>query len=786
MRQLTVFNHILFFLLLFNIPVSSEQNNNQKNSPELDVIEALEKFNEDYYHQKIYLHTDKNNYMAGENIWFSAYVLNAIDHIPDENSKNLNVELLTPDNEFVSISLLQVHNGHSYGNINIPDSLSEGNYFLRAYTDWMRNFDDDFYYEKELYVYNHIEKNFIRFWDILRNRRYNRTLENKQNEMQFAVFPEGGDLVDNLANRVAFKATNTLGAGQEAQGKILDSNDNTVEEFETFHDGMGVFTFTPEPGKEYKAEVNFNNGEELTYSLPESLEQGYLLKTNILDDNIEIKIKPNFDSQQYNIDPEMTIAAHTRGNLIVHENVKIQNEEYEFSIPKDKFPTGVSHITLLDGNKLPIAERLIFINHEDIKQASLKNIDEDSLNIEFEGYSDNDVSSGNYSISIVNPIGKEFAHETNIASYLLLESDISSTIKNPWYYLSDTTEEVEKALDLLMMTHGWRRFEWNNVLANDFPEIKHEHSIGIEISGQLLTRDQSRPLKNVPVELAIEQDVMDIYSTKTTSDGRFSFEGLHYEEDFDVNLTPGETREQVTIDLDEIKYEEADYSKSFLSRPRQVLSRGDDWSLTSRPDVTVEPFKKPDFEVERPRSPHGQPDQVIYMDELPSGYSRLNEALRGRLISLGANASFEASTEPLYMLDGNAISTSAFMSLQPQNIERVEVFRGASTSSFGVRGANGVIIAYTKTRSSEQKPEFKFEYQGYEKTKEFYQSRINTEKYEDAGINKTLFWNPQISPDHTGKASIELPENINLNNSIIIIEGINNKGKITFSKEKLN
>ena len=772
-------------MLLFTIPVSSEQNNNQKNSPELDVIEALEKFNEDYYHQKIYLHTDKNNYMAGENIWFSAYVLNAIDHIPDENSKNLNVELLTPDNEFVSISLLQVHNGHSYGNINIPDSLSEGNYFLRAYTDWMRNFDDDFYYEQELYVYNPIEKNFIRFWDILRNRRYNRNLEDKQNEMQFAVFPEGGNLVDNLANRVAFKATNALGAGQKAHGKILDTNGNTVEQFETFHEGMGAFTFTPEQGNNYTAEVNFNNGEELTYSLPESLEQGYLLRTNILDDNIEIIIKSNFDSEQYNIDPEITIVAHTRGNLIIHENVNVQNEKYEASISKDKFPTGISHITVLDGNRLPVAERLVFINHEDTRQANLEYVNEDSLlNIEFDGYSDNEAINGNYSMSIVKPIGEEIEYETNIATYLLLESDISSTIKDPWYYISDTTEEIKKALDLLMMTHGWRRFDWDNILAGDFPEIEHEHSVGIEISGQLLTRDKSRTLQNVHIELAIEQEVMDIYSTETESKGKFSFDGLHYEEEFDVKLTPGETRERVTIDLDAIKYEKADYSKSFLSRPRQVLSRGDDWTLTSRPDVTVEPFKKPDFEVERARSQYGQPDQVIYMDDLPSGYSRLNEALRGRLISLGAEGSFMASTEPLYMLDGNAISTSAFMSLQPQHIERVEVFRGASTSSFGVRGANGVIIAYSKT--SEQKPEFTFEYPGYEKTKEFYQSRIKTEHYKHAGINKTLFWTPQIIPDQSGEASIELPGNINLDDSIIIIEGIDNKGKITFSKEKMD
>ena len=790
MKSSIVFLQGLLLLWFVASPaLSTAQTAGTTNSPSPEIVEILETLNTDYSQQKVYLHTDKDSYMAGEHIWYTSYVVDAINHEPDGSANNLHVELLNSQGDFISISLIPVQDGYSYGDVFLPDSIPEGNYFLRAYTDWMRNFDEDFYYQREIYVYNPIEENFIRRREIRQNRRYNRDLEDKQNTMQFAIFPEGGELIANLENRVAFKAANQLGAGMEARGVVKDSNGNTVKEFETFHDGMGVFEITPEANKEYVAEIYFGNGEELSYSFPESLNQGYLLKADVLDDKININVKSNFNPASVNIAPELTVIVHTRNKVIFHEKAQLDNNIYNASISKDKFNTGISHITVFDANMLPVSERLVFINHNDISKAQINNFDNlDKLEIEFEGYSNEEDVYGSYSLSAIKLFGKEAEHESNIASYLLLESDLGTTFKNPWYYLSGNNQEIKKALDLLMMTHGWRRFDWEELAKGRFPEIEHEPTVGIKISGRLLTLRDSRPVEEVPVELAINQHGVDIYTTNTSSGGRFSFEGLHYEGSFNAILTPGQIEQTVIIDLDDRDYRKANFEKTFLSEPRQILSRGDDWSRTSRPEIKDEHFEAPDFkkELEGSKRSYGQADQVIYIDDLPSGYTNLSSALRGRLISLGADASFHASNEPLYILDDSPIGGNAFWGLNPQNIEKVEVFRGASTTVWGVRGANGVLVAYSRTAATEQKAEFEFTYFGYDTPNKFYESKINTEDFKQAGVSKTLFWEPQIIPNENGLAKIELSSNLDFKNSVILIEGIDNKGRITYTKIQLD
>ncbi len=773
------------FLIAFQLS-SYAQNINRPETPGIDVTESLEKLKTDYPHQKVYLNTDKASYLAGDHIWYSAYVINAVDHHPDESGTNLHVELTDHRSRFISISLVQIQDGYSYGDIHLPDSLPEGNYYLRAYTEWMRNFDEKFYYQQEIYVNNPIEENFIRRRDIRTKRRFNQTLKNKQNKMQFAVFPEGGDIVNNLNNRVAFKATDALGAGQKASGKVLDSDGNPVLEFETYHDGMGVFEFTPKTGENYSAKVHFDNGKKLTYQFTESLNYGYLLRADAINDKINIKVESNFSPEDHDIKPEITVIAHTRGRRIFADKAELKNRIWQTSVSKDLFPTGICHITVFDANMLPVSERLVFVNHDDISQVHFKNLkyeNSDKLELLFAGYSEDKDIYGSYSMSVLYPSGKDVQHESNIASYFLLESDLGSTFLDPWYYLSGDDEEIRKALDLLMMTHGWRRFDWENVLAGTYPEINYEHAIGLTISGRLLTLRDSRPLNNVPVELSIDQNGSDIYSTETSTGGVFSFQGLHYEGEFNATLVPGTTHHIPTVDLDIRKYDKTDFSMSFLTRTLEVLERGDKWSRQPSSDVTVKPYIKPDFKKDRTKSSYGNPDQIIYIDELPSGYSTLRSALRGRLISLGAEGSFMASTEPLYMIDGNPTNSVTFNNLNPQNVEKVEVFRGASTTVFGARGANGVIIAYTRTSFIGEKPYFEFEYPGYDKPGEFYRSRIKTEYFKQSGINKTFFWIPQIIPDQDGRATVELSEKIKTNDYIIIIEGIDNKGRISFSKK---
>ncbi len=160
-------------------------------------------------------------------------------------STNLHVKLLNNKGDIASVLLLRLQNGFAYGDIALPDSLSEGNYQFIAFTDWMQNFDRKFFFQDDVYVYNPIEENFIRRTDVWRNRRFNRQLARAEEEMQFAFFPEGGNFLSGMENEVAFRAVNALGAGVVASGEVFDDNGNSSSPSRPTTTGWDLLFWSP-------------------------------------------------------------------------------------------------------------------------------------------------------------------------------------------------------------------------------------------------------------------------------------------------------------------------------------------------------------------------------------------------------------------------------------------------------------------------------------------------------------------------------------------------------------
>jgi len=790
--------HLLIVLLLTLLPFLSYSQNFVSN-PLSEIIGNIDKKNDEYPQQKVYLHTDKDEYVAGETLWLKAYIVNATTHLQDTISNNLNVELVNIKGDPVSVKLLSVDEGISHAEIQLPDSLSGGNYKIRAYTDWMMNFDSDLFFKKEMYVHNPIEENFIPiFFDIFRNRWFNRQLENKAEEMQFAFFPEGGNLVQGLENRVAFKATNSLGAGKEATGRLLDNEGNLIQELESIHNGMGVFSFTPEKDKTYTTKVKYSNGQEKSVDLPDVLNEGYTLTTNVVDDKINVEVKSNFNPDEHILGSDIYIMAQVRGKPYYTKKATIENGDFQTTIPTDKLPAGVGHITLFDVNATPLAERLVFVNNKNIDQPKV-NIEETEIDnkkglsteLLFESIK-HENTQGNYSISVVGsnkPVNKPIK---NIATYFLLTSDIGKTLEDTWFYFSEPIPEKE--IDLVMMTHGWRRFDWNAVIAKDFPEITHETDTGLTLRGKVSAVASDRRVEEQHLELAItkENEPLETYSTKTDNDGYFSFPGLDYKGQFAAELTVQRDRRRRTLDvqLQPKEFYTKDFSKSFLTRPRKVTSRGDDWERASRPKTMAEKSKPFDPD-EKETSMYGTPDQVVYLEDIDHTYTNMMQLLRSHvrglriergIITLRGISSIEGGNEPLFLVDGSSVHRNSFLSLNPNDIDRIEVFTGPSTAMFGIRGTNGVLIAYTKRAASGRQAFASYLLEGYTIPSDFYQAKIDIEKNYQTNTPRTIFWKPNLIPDNNGQATIEFPIEHDWNNISIIVEGIDQKGNITFKK----
>nr|HPH25124.1 hypothetical protein [Chitinophagaceae bacterium] len=225
---------------------------------------TLEKFKNEYPQEKVFLQTDKIQYFSGDVVWMKAWCM--LDGLPTYLSKILYIDIVNAKGVVVQKKMYQLDSlSSTAASFDLPQNLSSGNYSINAYTLWMLNFPE-FIYSKNIYVYGTDYK-------ITTN-------SNKVPKLKIHFFPEGGDIIAGVKNRVAFKVTDDNGLPLAIKGNILHSNGTTITLFETQHDGMGVFEANFEAGVNYTANIANSNGSSLEFKLPTVKDEGISMKVD--------------------------------------------------------------------------------------------------------------------------------------------------------------------------------------------------------------------------------------------------------------------------------------------------------------------------------------------------------------------------------------------------------------------------------------------------------------------------------------------------------------------------
>jgi hypothetical protein len=767
-KNIMVFSIALIFLL------PPQTYGNTYDNPAEDIKNRLHTFSTFSQPQKVFLHFDKSGYKAGETIWFKSYLFDGILNIPDTASMNIYVEMINREGEVRDIRILMAENGYAAGDFLLPPDLPEGNYVIRAYSDWMKNFSNDYYFTRHLYILNPDYENFIPRREVRRNRRFNRNIGRLSGNYEVAFFPEGGNLVEGSETRVAVKIVDLFGAGQNAEGELLDDNGDVITRFRTGPTGLGVFEFIPESGNSYHATISINEGRPGRYNLPEVISEGYSLRINQAENNIRIIVNSTVtrDNPQYTED--LIIIGHTRGIPQYVQTFRTENDRMEATIENDLFPTGITHFTLFKGNAVPVAERLVFIDKGDgilfSSQISTVNIvGQDYLNMQIGVMDSNGIPvSGSFSVSAV--IGTEDTQNQNddIVSYIMLSSELREIINEPSaYFHLDNDENV--TMDNLLLTYGWRRFNWDEVLSGELPEINYTPVRGIALGGRLIDPAKNEGVSYHPVELRVRSGFDDTFNTTTSSGGEFSFPGLLYEGVFEIELSsrrlPGNYPPVFNLDLDTgIDY---NYNPGIYTRLHQVTSRGQNWERVRR-DISPAAYATT---LERKASPQqfGVPDQTIFID-YETADRNLFEVLQnrgsgmyfdgGNVFIRGVRSSDRATSGARFMLDGRFVAPSVFLSKYPKDVERIEIFRGTSAAIFGSRGGTGVILAYSRKHDySGHEDIMELMVLGFHSPREFYSDYITTSNGNkpDLQPETTVFWEPELLTGDDGIMSLSVP-----------------------------
>ena len=767
--------------------------------------------------EKVFVHFDKTTLFPGENLWYTAYVTLGEFHHYSTASEVLYIDLVDKNNKVVASEKKSLFDGKSNGQLQIPFSVSSDEYQLRAYTDWMKNFDEAFIFKKTIEIGNLQEGG--------KSITYNKDID-----LQF--FPEGGNMIANIAGRIAFKATNSYGYGVNLKGKIVDSKGNYIRSFQTKEKGMGLMSLKPNADEIYTAVLE--NG--MSYQLPKVVSSGYhMFVNNINSKNIKIKVQASPELKQKNF----YVIGHVMNQKYFQGRFNFGGNPYvNIEIPKNRLPSGVVTLTLFDQNMKPWCERIVFVNNQDeliintsLDKERLAQKGEVQVNVLITDTEGRPVAT-NFSMAITNKerIEKN-PHQSNILTHLLLESDIKGSIENPDLFFKDQKRATKYKLDLVMLTNGWRRFNWQKMKTSTDSIKKYSFTKGFLVSG-IAKKMNGKVLSDTRLDLITKsKDGLKMHKTKTSSNGQFTFKDLVLLDSTKLVFNAySETNRpiDIRIELDERK-NPMSFTPKFLknnlvSEPKKVVKNNNIQSeykkilQSYKTEDSVSMIKKgivlDEVKVRGRKKVIGQksrlgiePDAKITIDgnqpflnqiaNLP-GVTFVGSQVPGSenppRVSVRGSA-------PLWVVDGipiasiktgagNGLSPSLqregivpleIRYLNPRNIERVEVLKDiASTAQYGSRGGAGVILIYTKQGKFEPlktiSPEF--DIIGLNSEKEFYipKYEINTSYKDGRNLVSTLYWNPSLTTNKDGLTSIIFQNQGSLEEIQISIEALSEYG----------
>ena len=763
--------------------------------------------------EKVFLHTDRSTYFIGEDLWYKAYNVRAYNNVLFDNSNILYVELISQESKIIARNKTNLELGLGQGDFKLLDSLGvkPGVYQIRAYTNWNRNFGEDFVFKKNIQIIDAFESNSKN------NKNPNNIVQinatenkktgvNKEDKFKVEFFPEGGSLLENVASVIGFKAVDSGGNPINVTGEIVDSNDELVTMFLSPHDGMGKFQIVPIEGKKYFAKVKTLSGDELRVELPSALKQGYLVSFRSLRGRNIVSINTNEATLTKNPNTALTVVCKAKGISYLESTLTVAQTTLSFELAKDKTPEGISQITLYDSNNKPQSERLVYIEKEqdlDVQlvtdKTSYKPNEKTTINISSKSKAGQG-KAASFSLSVTDMNGEleDKDNGTTISSYFLMESDIRGKVYNPGYYFDAANSKRLDHLDDLLLTQGWRDFIWKTMpKSNDNDYYKAEK--GITIEGRVKQLLGEKPLVNINMTLALmNKKHMNIFNAATDANGGFKFENIMFSDKTNMFLNSrndkGKFRGEIIVYPIErepvpvlFEKEAIDWSPATQKIVDNVFKKNVAFGI--KPENILDEVKITGTKKSKTFSLHGVPDFAYTVDEnspvTNSIYDFIQFAIPGMITTENSIRFMRYDAPVLFIIDGfPAYNQTDVDVIQPINIERIEAVKGPAAMVYGSEGANGVIAIYLKkgAQNSSGKDSLhaiKQEIDGFYTARVFYMP--NPEKPDPeldniASVRNTIYWNPFVHPDKLGNATVNY-DNTKVETKVKVdLEGITASG----------
>ncbi|MBX2920821.1 MAG: hypothetical protein KF746_01415 [Chitinophagaceae bacterium] len=764
--------------------------------------QALQQFEQHYPQEKVYMLFSKNSYVAGETIWFKAVVFEGYNR--SSISTSLFVELYNSNKNQVTRGIIPLFDGEGNGSIVLPDSLKEGAYYVRAYTQWMLNFDESFQYIQPIAVYNPSSQQKL--------------VADTTAPWTAAAFPEGGTFIEGVANKVAVRLSSQGVLPAEWSGYVADAAKpaEKIASFNSLDRNVGLFTITPQKGKQYQVIVQDKKGKKQTVNLPAATASGVSLQVSSTPESVLYSIRfinlPS-GSKGYKV-------IGTINNVLVYKaNINKISPEISSSIPTDKLINGVLNLTVFDEQENVAAQRLCFIQAENIR-VGRPSFPPLYLSKSARGLNAFDIAPDtsylNYTVLVRDGATKDELESDNILTAMWLTGDVPGKIFAPATYLGyDANIE---ALDALLISEKWRRFDWASIISGKFPEIKYRPQPYISYKGKVTTNG-GRTASNSTVNLIFyfQDSTTQIHQVQTDANGSFVLDNLIFEEPIKVyyqlnNESKGAVARETNVIFEPLymfvpfKGSLPGSGYTLVKRPaNDVLPRDVARSLTTRKnqrdadekfktlqEVKITAQKKSSKEQLNEqlssgmfRSMNENVFDFVNENQEAQSYTNILQWLQGRVAGLqiqmqnGNYVPILRGSQVGIYLNEMPSDPSQISSLPVSDIAMVKVIKGPFVGGVG-GGGGGAVAIYTKRGDTRAASSGKLPpalnnaaITGYDKVAAF-----TAPDYKEIGVKSVekdvrdvLYWNPAIVTERNRPVTVKWYNNDDAKNFRVIIIG---------------
>lgn len=811
--------------------------------------------------EKLYIQTDKVDYMAGEMVWIRAFLTDASTHLPDYRSRYVYIELVNPFNKIEQrIRLRQDSLSMIHGQIVLSNTLAGGEYSIRAYTRYMQNLEEDYFFRKAINIIspyskglrmslvqeeeNKIRVNFtnpvtgepmkatntllLTSTDTLyhtnmqtgirakinTNSLSNRTLllyagnygqyinlPDKEKDFDVSFFPEGGQMVPECMNKIAFKALNNLGLGEEVRGEILTEEGDTITSFRSYHRGMGYVSLIPAADTKYIARCRNKKGKEKTVVLPQASHINLALKINRRQNVFYVSVlhSPSTEKTNSNV-----LIVHQRG---VPKYVQLWDENIEqLTFNAHDFSNGVIHSLLSDNTGNIISERLAF---NDVHQESegkvfidkASHLSRSKVVLQLKAHTpDGKLLNGNAAISVTNNYDTQPDTLNSILATMLLTSELRGFIEAPhWYFQGEKNKKKQEALEQLMLTQGWRRYDMQAAVKGQFKHPQYPHEESMSFKGKVKTNVLRKAQKNAQVRITAPEVGM-VELTTTDHEGNFLLKGFEFPDSTKYLLSTvskgGNDNITLQVAQEEFPLIQTSFPFIHLNKPEEkyayitkmenkiTLENGIRHIFLDEVLVTA-PYKIFSTETEKVA------DKVIKESKLEqSGAPTLSMAINSiwGIYDRGGSVG--------YVLDDCELSSEEakqILEFMPkESFEQIEMLRLPAAIRYFGGNRSVVILLYTKRGGTKYNATWKpsnlayITPLGYQQAVEFYSPTYNNpQNIEDKlDLRTTIYWKPNVI-FKDGLAEVSFYTADGEVDYTITVEGVANDGSLLRIQQQL-